>query len=237
MNRITWLVHKFSKQARAKRAEIFRQNFYLDENTKILDLGSESGANINAVLQGTKVRSENVYIADIDAQAVTKGSSEFGFNPVIIGESDKLPFQDNFFDIVYCSSVIEHVTISKNRVWSLHSGSQFKVESLRRQKDFAGEINRLGRQYFVQTPYKYFPIESHSWLPIVGMLPRRALVPILRLSNRVWIKETSPDWHLLNKREMRNFFCGADIQVERKFGLIKSIIAVKRDNFDLKIRS
>jgi len=230
VNPIKRLVQHFSRQARAKRAEIFRNTFYLDENTKILDLGSESGSNIKAVLKGTHVQHGNVYIADIEPEAVNKGSKDYGFIPVVIHESEKLPFEDNFFDIVYCSSVIEHVTISKNEVWTLYSGRQFKAESLRRQKEFAREIERLGKQFFVQTPYRHFLIESHSWLPFVAWLPRRILIPVLKISNRFWVKKTSPDWYLLNKTEMRNLFDDANIQVEKKFGMTKSIIAVKSDN-------
>ena len=90
---------------------MFRDAFVLDENTKILDLGSESGSNIAAVIRGTGVRNENVYIADIQEDAVRKGGREFGFVPVVIDESEQLDFEDRFFDIVYCSSVIEHVTV------------------------------------------------------------------------------------------------------------------------------
>jgi len=230
VNPITKLVQHFSRQARAKRAEIFRNTFYLDENTKILDLGSESGSNINAVLKGTHVQHGNVYIADIEPKAVNKGSNEYGFIPVVINESEELPFEDNFFDIVYCSSVIEHVTIPKNEVWTLYSGRQFKAESLKRQKIFAREIERLGKQFFVQTPYRHFPIESHTWLPFVAWLPRRILIPVLNCSNRFWVKKTCPDWYLLNKTKMHDLFDGADIQVEKKFGLTKSIIAVKGDS-------
>ena len=230
MNPITKLVQHFSRQARAKRAEIFRNTFYLDENTKILDLGSESGSNIRDVLKGTNVQHGNVYIADIEPKAVNKGSKEYGFIPVVINESEKLPFEDQFFDIVYCSSVIEHVTISKNEVWTLYSGRQFKAESLKRQKKFAREIERVGKQFFVQTPYRHFLIESHSWLPFVAWLPRRILIPVLRFSNRFWVKKTSPDWYLLNKTEMRDLFDDVDIKAEKKFGMTKSIIAIKSDN-------
>lgn len=226
MNPITKLVRKLSKQARIKRAEIFRNTFYLGPETKILDLGSESGSNISALLQGTQIKAENVYIADIEPEAVNTGTRKFGFIPVIIGESEELPFVDKFFDIVFCSSVIEHVTVPKEEVWSLYSGRVFRTKSLARQKEFADEIRRLGKQYFVQTPYKHFPIESHSWLPFVAWLPRRLLVPVLRLTNLFWIKKTSPDWYLLNKSEMRELFGEAEIIEEGKFGLTKSIMAV-----------
>lgn len=130
MHPIRSLVDQLSRQARKKRANIFRRSFNLDENTRILDLGSEDGTNVNALLEGTSVQNSNVYIADIDSGAVEKGSDKFGFVPVFISESERLPFEDKFFDIVYCSLVIEHVTASKNEVWKLYSRRHFKAESV-----------------------------------------------------------------------------------------------------------
>ena len=56
---ISQMFEEFSSQARSERAALFRQMFGLSERTRILDLGSESGANIHAVLEGTPVRPEN----------------------------------------------------------------------------------------------------------------------------------------------------------------------------------
>lgn len=226
MNPIKTIVRWFSKLARAKRAKIFRDSFFLDNNTRILDLGSENGSNINTILKGCGVHPENVYIADIKADLVTQGSKLFGFNPVIINEAEALPYPDGFFDIVYCSSVIEHVTVPKEKVWTLYSGSEFRTKSHRRQKEFANEIRRLGKQYFVQTPYRYFPLESHSWLPFVALLPRRILIPTLYFTNLFWVKKTNPDWHLLGRKEMSDLFGSSKIINEKIFGLTKSIMAV-----------
>lgn len=227
MNQIVKLAKCFSKNARAKRAAIFRNAFEFDADTKILDLGSETGANINSVLQGTLVKPDNIYIADISSALIEKGKDTYGYIPVLIDESGKLPFEDQFFDIVFCSSVIEHVTVPKEMVWSLKSGAAFKEKSLLRQKEFANEIKRLGKQYFVQTPYKHFPIESHSWMPFVAWLPRGVLITLLKFTNKFWIKQTSPDWYLLNEYEMSDLFKGAEIVNEKVFCFTKSIMAIK----------
>jgi SAM-dependent methyltransferase len=226
---ITTFGRAFSKNAREKRAAIFRESFWLDEHTKILDLGSAGGAHIHAVLQGTAVKPENVYIADIKPESVEKGRLEYGYVPVLISESERLPYEDRFFDIVYCSSVIEHVTVPKEQVWSLSSGKEFKLRSLARQKEFAEEIERLGRQYFVQTPYRHFPIESHSWLPFFAWLPRRLQISVLKVTNSFWPKKTNPDWYLLDKREMSGLFEKARIVEEKSLGLTKSLMAIKSD--------
>lgn len=220
-------VKRVSKRARQKRGELFTSQFHLTPQTKILDLGSENGSHIHAVLQGTAVLPENVYIADIYEKFVLEGQERFGFQPVVIPETGQLPFPDQFFDVVFCSSVIEHVTVAKEEVWQLASGRAFKRRALARQTEFAQEVARLGKGYYVQTPYKWFLLESHTLLPFAGYLPRRILIPIMRLSNKIWIKNTSPDWYLLNKREMASMFPDASIISERLLGGTKSIMAVR----------
>jgi SAM-dependent methyltransferase len=224
---ISRLFKAFSARAREKRAALFRASFVLDEHTRILDLGSESGANIHAVLRGTRVRPQNVYIADIQPKLLEEGTARYGFVPVLVNEAGPLPFPDGFFDIVFCSSVIEHVTLPKKDVWKEYSGRRFRSASRARQKEFAGEIRRLGKQFFVQTPYRHFPIEPHSWLPFVAWLPRWLLIPVLRLSHIVWVTRTHPDWYLMNRRELAELFTDAKIVNEKCGGLIKSIMAIK----------
>jgi SAM-dependent methyltransferase len=222
------LVQVARRQARARRAGVFREAFALGPATRILDIGSEDGSAIAAVIEGTPVRPPNVYIADIDEARVCEGARRFGFVPVPIPESGRLPFADRYFDIVYCSSVIEHVTVPKAQIWQVRSGRDFRARARPRQHEFAREIRRLGKGYYVQTPNRWFPIESHTWLPLVGWLPRPWQVRVIAISNRCWIKRTSPDWHLLTARELRALFPGAEIRRERFMGLTKSLMAIRR---------
>lgn len=229
MNPIVKIFKNFSGNARNKRAKIFREGFSINQDTKILDLGSENGVNISNILRETEANPKNVYIADIEANAVQEGNRNFGCQAVLIGESENLPFADKFFDIVFCSSVIEHTTVNKAEVWNWKSDKQFRVVAFSRQKMFADEIVRLGRQYFVQTPSKTFPIESHSWLPLIGYFPRELLLPTLKLSNRFWVKQTPPDFNLLGVDDMKKLFPEAKIICEKKYGLTKSVMALKTD--------
>lgn len=229
MSPIVKIFKNFSGNSRNKRAKIFRESFSINQDTKILDLGSEDGENISSILNETDANPKNVYIADIEANAVQEGNRNFGYHAVLIGESGKLPFPDKFFDVVFCSSVIEHTTVAKAEVWNWKSGRRFREAAFSRQKMFADEIVRLGRQYFVQTPCKTFPIESHSWLPLVGYFPRELLVSTLKLSNRFWVKQTPPDFNLLGKADMQKLFPEAKIICEKKYGLTKSVMALKTD--------
>ena len=161
----------------------------------------------------------NTYIADIDEAAINHGADRYGYIPVVIPETG---------DIVFCSSVIEHVTVPKEAIWSLTSGSPFRSMARQHQREFSDEIRRIAKGYFVQVPYRWFPIETHSWLPFFSYLPRRLHIPLLRLSNRVWIKKTIPDFHLPSEREIQSYFPDARILREKLFGMTKSLIAYKR---------
>jgi SAM-dependent methyltransferase len=217
---------KYSSKSRFHRAKIFLGNFEITKHTKILDLGSESGENINQVLSNQSIDPANIYIADICEESIRLGSMKFGFTPILIDETGRLPFPDKFFDIVYCSSVIEHVTVDKGDVWKIGSGKTFKAKARIKQQQFANEIKRLGKGYFVQTPYKYFPIESHSWLPFVSFLPRHLLLPLLKITNRFWVKKTQPDWNLLTSSDFSSIFSEAKIVNEKSFGITKSMMAI-----------
>lgn len=227
MTTIRKLFRRFSDESRRRRGLIFRDSFRILPETRILDVGSEDGSAIATLLEGTLASPENVWIADIDRTMLLAGRRRYGFRAVELGEFGPLPFEDKSFDIVYCSSAIEHVTIAKSDVWNVQSGKIFNERAARSQKFFAAEISRVGRGYFVQTPNRGFPLESHTWLPLMGLLPRPILIAAMRAANRVWVKKSIPDFRLLNSGEMQKLFPDARIELEKKFGFTKSIMAIK----------
>jgi len=218
------LASAYSARARARRARLFNELLKPKSTDRILDLGSEDGAHFASVIS----LRENVTIADIDAEALERGRQTYGFRTALLGEDARLPFEDDEFDIVFCSSVIEHVTVDKDKLWDFDSNETFQREALVRQKQMADEIARIGKRYFVQTPNRYFWVESHTWLPgIVVLLPRKLLYRLIRSLGTWWPKGTQPDWNLLTSSEMQLLFPEATIQPERSLGLIKSLIAVR----------
>ncbi|HEX2237198.1 MAG TPA: class I SAM-dependent methyltransferase [Gammaproteobacteria bacterium] len=221
------IIRRLRDRARTERARLFLKHFILTPQTTLLDLGSGDGSHIAHVVSKTKIQPKNVFIADIDWGAIRAGQQRFKFTAVQIPEHGPLPFDDKSFDVVFCSSVIEHVAPSKQEAWNLTSGWKFRTHAMKAQRQFAAEISRIGKGYFVQTPSRWFPIESHSWLPLLGWLPREVLVPTLALTNQFWIKKTIPDWYLLTRRDMRSLFPDAQMLSERFMGLSKSFIAIK----------
>lgn len=229
MDFVTRYVLNYSQRCRAKRAEVFRRLFPLTPDTKLLDLGSEVGEHVAKLVAGSDIEPANVYIADITEDAVNEGNKRFGFTPVVIPESGRLPFPDKYFDIVHCSSVIEHVTLPKSEIWDVRSGREFAQRAEVAQASFAREIMRVGKRFYVQTPNKWYPVESHTWLPFFGWLPRRVMLPLLRITNSHWVKQAGPDWHLLSARQLSMLFDGQPVVKEKSFGMVKSVTVVKAE--------
>ena len=209
------------------RADLLFRLLDLKPGVSILDLGGQDGSFMLRIRDRIEAR---ITIADISTDAL-EIAKERGFATWELKEGEPLPYGDGAFDVVFCNSVIEHVTFPKddcinrtipNRDWV--------AESMRNQAAFAAEIRRVGKSYFVQTPHKAFPVEAHTWLPFVGWLPHQATVAVVKVSDRYWVKHCGyVDWNLLGSRAMRTLFPDASLHVERVLGLPKSLVAYRRN--------
>jgi SAM-dependent methyltransferase len=214
--------------SRNRRSALFRSLFDLGPQTRVLDLGGSNGAHIHSLLAGTAVRPENVYVADVDQQALRTAASRFGFVPVPLAPEADLPFEDACFDVVLSSSVLDHVTSPADELWRERSTARFQQRARERQQRFAREIERVARGYFVQVPNRWFPVETHTWLPFVGYMPRSWQLRVIAMSNRFWIKKTAPNFYLPTANDMCRYFPAAVLMREKVCGLTKSLIMVRR---------
>jgi hypothetical protein len=124
-------------------------------------------------------------------------------------------FSDQSIDVVFSNSVIEHL---------------FDQE---RQAAMAREVMRVGRDYWVQTPNRRFPMEPHfqvpgwQWLPRdlrVAMLMRRRCGRRGPCAKREDAERLVDEVRLLSQSELAELFPGANITAERFAGLVKSWI-------------
>ena len=177
--------------ARRRRHERFFAMCGLAEGARVLDVGC--GA------LGLRALEPELDITGVDMAARPDYPGPFVQADAAAG----LPFADDEFDLVYSSSVIEH------------------VPPMRREA-FASEICRVGRGWFVQTPALSFPIEPHSLLPFAHWLPAGLRRPYWRLGAAgAW-----EDISLLSRSEMAVLF-GEPVLAERIGPLAKSWMSVK----------
>jgi hypothetical protein len=216
-----------ARRSRRRRAALFFEQLAPSPDAKVLDLGGGRGAHIAAHYPQLR----RVWVADMDREALAFAEREFGFRTILLDGNEHLPVADKSFDIIFCSSVIEHISGPKDEAVALFKsdGRRFSEFAFGYQKRFAEEIRRVGRSYFVQTPYRYFPVEVHSWLPFAGFLPTPWQWWAIRSIGRFWrpMRER-PDWSLLTEKEMRELFPDAQIHGEKALFFTKSLIAIRR---------
>jgi SAM-dependent methyltransferase len=183
------LAAPLASRARARRHERFFALTQLAPGARVLDVGCGS--------LGLRALEPALDITGVDVLAVPGYPGPF----VRADPADGLPFADRSFDLVYCSSVIEHVAPA-------------------RRAAFAAELRRVGRGWFVQTPARSFPIEPHSLLPGAHWIPARLRRAYWRLGATGGWEEIS----LLSRAQMESLFGPA--HAERVGGLVKSWVCV-----------
>lgn len=184
------LAGPLAARARRRRHEHFFAALGLGTDARILDLGC--GA------LGLRALEPGLDITGVDIAARPGYPGPFVQADAAAG----LPFAEDEFDLVYCSSVIEHVPPA-------------------RRPAFATELRRVGRGWFVQTPARSFPIEPHSLLPGAHWLPVGLRKRYWRLGVAHW-----EQIELLGRAEMEALF-GGPAQAERIGPLAKSWICVR----------
>lgn len=182
----------------------------LSGHSRILDIGGTQ--EFWTLMTGGDPGDVDITLLNIEHQAVT--SEKF---TSAVGDARSMPqFPDRSFDVVFSNSVIEHVGSYEN------------------QKRMAGEVVRVGRRYFVQTPNKRFPLEPHFLFPWFQYLPSWARAQLVHRFDVGWYKRI-PDYEaakaevdsiqLLTRRQFTALFPGSRLHVEKLAGLPKSFVA------------
>lgn len=205
---------------RNRRFGFFRQFFDQisaggTQSVKILDIGGTEdywksmGFELN---NKTEIVLLNLYEKEV---------SHPGFKSIKGDACNLEGIADKSFDLVFSNSVIEHLFTQENQI------------------KMANEIQRVGKNYFIQTPNKYFPIEPHWVFPFFQFLPFGLQVFLTQHFNLGHIpktidhekaKEQVREVRLLSKKEFHSMFSGAKIFLEQFFGFTKSFIVYKVEN-------
>lgn len=188
---LTRLASPLAQAARRRRHERFFPLLRLPEGARVLDVGCGT--------LGLRGLEPTLDVTGLDLEPRPGYPGPF----VQADATEAIPFGDGEFDLVYCSSVIEHVPRE-------------------RRAQLASEIKRVGRGFFVQTPAWEFPIEPHSLLPFAHRLPTTMRRPYWRLGADAGWQEIE----LLRRREMETLF-GVRALPERVGPLVKSWVCVR----------
>ena len=201
-----------SRRFRSRRMAACVRLLGIDANTRVLDVGGAPD-----LWRLSPVMPRLVVLNQPRAEREARGPV-----PVVFGDGRALPFADKSIDVVFSNSVIEH------------------VGDAAAQAQFAAEIVRVARRYWVQTPNRRFFAEQHLWMPFVQWLPKHRQAPIIRrVTVWEWLTRPAPDERafylehyladirLLTAAQLRQLFPGARIRRERFLGWTKSLIALE----------
>lgn len=207
--------NSWAAKMRRKRARLFTNLLTaFPEPVRILDVGGTLAFwKLNAV--------ELPKLCDITIINLTEIPSE-GLPHIrsVVGDARRMAmFADESFDVAFSNSVIEH------------------VGTLYDQMAMASEVQRVAKAYFVQTPYRYFPLEPHFLFPFWQFLPIWCRARMLQRSKVGWMprqpgfvraKAEVEQVRLLDAKEITVLFPHAKIERERIGPLTKSLIAIKK---------
>jgi hypothetical protein len=197
----------FSQRARARRWEEFGRRFPEISEMRVIDLGGDARYWAAAPVRPAELVLLNLY----------EQEPPFETARVVVGDACALPDElaSERFDLVYSNSAIEHV------------GGHSQREA------FAESVEALGDRHWIQTPYRYFPIEPHWLFPGFQFLPVSARATVTqnwRIGQRYTRDRDAAiaqamSVRLLSRTELAHYFPRSEIWTERLGGVVKSLVA------------
>src|SRR5262245_37541130 len=200
----------WSARRRAERWNWLYQTFPDLDQMSVIDLGGDPSTWV-----GSRVHPKHVHVVNIEDLPTDVPD----WIEVDRGDACALPehIASRRYDLVFSNSVIEHVGGHERRL------------------RFAESVHRMAPAHWVQTPYRYFPVEPHWIAPGMQFLPVRARAALARRWPLAHVKSanltdalTGVLWtELIDRSQMSYYFPDSAIRSERLFGLTKSMVAVK----------
>ena len=178
---------ELSLVARQSMVNIFFELFPPTNNFTVLDLGVTSERDPSAnFLEKLYPFPENLTCAGM--QDASWLAEEYPGTKFVQLEAGKpLPFKDQEFDCIYSNAVIEHVGTRKD------------------QMAFVRELMRVSKSFYITTPNRYFPVEMHTHVPLLHLLPQKLFRYFLKLKGEVFYAEEK-NLNLLSRQDLLNLF-------------------------------
>ena len=200
---------------RKKIYKIFLDKIQPTKKDKILDIGAAPTLDIyqNFFVNEYPWKKNITCLSNVDCNIL---KSKFPEINVLIGDGKKTNLSKNSFDIIYSSAVIEHIGSFTNQV-------KFIKECIRLSK----------KKIFISTPNRYFPMDFHTKLPIIHMLPKNIHRKILDLLGDDFFKYEK-NLNLLSKNDLIRM---CQILNVKKYTLVSNKILCMKSNLLLIIES
>ena len=203
---------RVSLRARRRMFDRFMQEFAPRRDTTVIDVGvtpDDKLVDSNAFEQFYPYKDRITATSFEDASSMEKAFPGLKF---VQTSGKDLPFENGAFDLAYSSAVLEH------------------VGDREAQREFIREVMRVADGFFIAVPNRWFPLELHTFLPVIHWLPKRWHRAILkRLGKDFWAQEEN--LNLVGAGEMRSLF-PPEVQVriyrQRLLGMTSNIVAYGR---------
>jgi hypothetical protein len=207
----------FGARARARRRELLQRLFPELPSYRVLDLGGTAESWLRAEVSPKAVTVLNLHATEPLAERSRDELPKW--IELVTGDACAPPAAvlDGAYDLVFSNSLIEHVGGAARRAM------------------LAEVVREAAPRYWVQTPYRYFPVEPHYLFPGYQFLPVPARArlarswPLIHTRDTTWAGGvgTALEVELLGATEMRYLFPDSTLHRERLAGLTKSLVAVK----------
>jgi hypothetical protein len=215
------VIHPITSHFRRRRGLFLLQRFPGIRDYQICDLG---GSRHFWEKLDIDVAPGNITVFNVsDGETGTSAHCAEENIRVVLYDGKHLPVGDGAFDLLVCNSVMEHVPPAQRVA-------------------LAGEMRRVARRVFCQTPAYEFPIEPHFIAPFIHWLPRWIGFHFAKISPWRLLSHPSAatlrsywwDTQLLTEQEVRDIFPQAEILTERVLGLVKSYYIFEQSNDEIE---
>lgn len=213
---VTWysVIKLFEGKFRIKRLKQFYETYPDLPQLSVLDVGG-SPVIWDLLKEELEVAPKHVVILNKEEREL------YGNYECHTGDARQLPYADNSFDLVFSNSVIEHVGNAEDKL------------------KFAKECVRVGKEIYIQTPNRWFPIEPHifaffiHWLPKplykkLSFLSILSILGAFNMTTETKASEWINDIDLLSKKQLQQIFPQQNLLKEKAFLLVKSFVVTSR---------
>ena len=184
------LAAQASLRNRQRKLALFMEAMRPGPDTRIVDVGvGDTGFGTEPGVAASHNFFEALYpwpeqITAVSDVPLPNFSRAFPRVRCVTASGTELPFEDDAFDIAFSNAVVEHV-------------GERSV-----QRRFVAELCRVAPRVFVSTPNRWFPVETHTLVPLAHWLPRGS-------RDRVFEALRCDSWRgveLLSRRELVDLF-------------------------------